>query len=634
MKHLALILFLASALSAQIFSPPGKVRRYAGTPTAGDCNANSLDRLASNTTAIPTEYYSCKQTSAGVYGWVLISDAVATGDITAVNAGTGLTGGATSGAATLSLATITASRLMVTDGSGYPSASAVTSTEAGYLSGVTSAIQTQLNARLAAASNLSDLANASTARTNLGVAIGTNVQAWDADLDTIGGLAKTDDNILVANGSTWQLKALPDCSNATTSKVLYDIASNAFSCGTDQTGGAGSGTFQATITDLKPTRSTVSNANDTLNIAGGRCWGATKSAANAKITAGNGTGSYVAYCTDTQTIVVEHSTSAGLTVTCTNCTHVQVAVPSVPEGLAPIASGTISSGASVAQWSDPTDTRDIYVGGLRIVNGVGMSGAYAGGVYTPSVDTAVVQTKDSNYTPVARLDATGATSSAPNKAGTSAPGTCIVGDTFFDTDASAGSNMLLCTSTNTWTAIGGSSTATHTQIIPIGTCNNSDGVLANSWWSEPRSGTTSAAAAGCDSMTEVSAPHRTFTHNTANTYMYLTVPLATNRTGAFDLHLYGFSTAGSGVVKMDIAKGCIVDGVGSTTAYTFSDAQSAQYTVGASPNVTTLSYTNMTIPAACTGYGMVIRVTRDIGVGSNAGAQFFLRGARIVYRTN
>ena len=43
----------------------------------------------------------------------------------------------------------------------------------------------------------------STARTSLGVAIGTDVQAYDADLTAIGGLAKTDSNIIVGNGSTW-----------------------------------------------------------------------------------------------------------------------------------------------------------------------------------------------------------------------------------------------------------------------------------------------------------------------------------------------------------------------------------------------------------------------------------------------
>lgn len=45
------------------------------------------------------------------------------------------------------LAALTASRLMVTDASGFASAASVTATEAGYLSGVTSAIQTQLNAK-------------------------------------------------------------------------------------------------------------------------------------------------------------------------------------------------------------------------------------------------------------------------------------------------------------------------------------------------------------------------------------------------------------------------------------------------------------------------------------------------------
>lgn len=41
---------------------------------------------------------------------------------------------------------------------------------------------------LTAASNLSDVANAGTSRTNLGLAIGTNVQAFDADLTTWAGV--------------------------------------------------------------------------------------------------------------------------------------------------------------------------------------------------------------------------------------------------------------------------------------------------------------------------------------------------------------------------------------------------------------------------------------------------------------
>ena len=36
-----------------------------------------------------------------------------------------------------------------------------------------------------------------------GLVVGTDVQAFDADLTAIGGLAKTDSNIIVGNGSTW-----------------------------------------------------------------------------------------------------------------------------------------------------------------------------------------------------------------------------------------------------------------------------------------------------------------------------------------------------------------------------------------------------------------------------------------------
>lgn len=45
-----------------------------------------------------------------------------------------------------------------------------------------------------------------TARTNLGLAIGTNVQAWDVHLDQIAALNPTADNFVVGNGTSWILE--------------------------------------------------------------------------------------------------------------------------------------------------------------------------------------------------------------------------------------------------------------------------------------------------------------------------------------------------------------------------------------------------------------------------------------------
>lgn len=63
-----------------------------------------------------------------------------------------------------------------------------------------------LSGALLSANNLSDLTNASTARTNLGLAIGTNVQAYDADLAAIAALSPTADNFIVGNGTAWTLE--------------------------------------------------------------------------------------------------------------------------------------------------------------------------------------------------------------------------------------------------------------------------------------------------------------------------------------------------------------------------------------------------------------------------------------------
>lgn len=52
--------------------------------------------------------------------------------------------------------------------------------------------------------------------------------------------ASTEDAVLVGAGTTdWVPAVLPSCSNSATSKLLYNNSTNSFSCGTDQTGGAG-----------------------------------------------------------------------------------------------------------------------------------------------------------------------------------------------------------------------------------------------------------------------------------------------------------------------------------------------------------------------------------------------------------
>jgi len=59
---------------------------------------------------------------------------------------------------------------------------------------------------LAVADGGTGASDAGTARTNLGVAIGTDVQAWDANLDQIAALAPTADNFIVGNGTQWVLE--------------------------------------------------------------------------------------------------------------------------------------------------------------------------------------------------------------------------------------------------------------------------------------------------------------------------------------------------------------------------------------------------------------------------------------------
>jgi parallel beta-helix repeat protein len=61
---------------------------------------------------------------------------------------------------------------------------------------------------LVAANNLSDVGNAATARTNLGLSIGTNVQAYSAELAGLAALSPSNDDIIQRKAGAWATRSM------------------------------------------------------------------------------------------------------------------------------------------------------------------------------------------------------------------------------------------------------------------------------------------------------------------------------------------------------------------------------------------------------------------------------------------
>lgn len=101
------------------------------------------------------------------------------------------------------------------------------------------------------------------ARTNLGLEIGTDVQAWDAGLDDIAGLAVTDGNIIVGDGANWVAES------GSTARTSLGVPAN------DGTGATGTWSISisgnaATVTDGVYTSGSYANPSWITSLDDGK----------------------------------------------------------------------------------------------------------------------------------------------------------------------------------------------------------------------------------------------------------------------------------------------------------------------------------------------------------------------------
>ncbi|PHS02792.1 MAG: hypothetical protein COA78_20325 [Blastopirellula sp.] len=127
-----------------------------------------------------------------------LSTVTSVGDLAVADGGTG---SSTAGAARTALGVVPGTDVQAYDATLLSIAALGTAADKlAYTTGVDTWAETAITT---AGRALIDDASASAQRTTMGVAVGSDVQAWDAQLDDIAALAVANSNFIVANGTNW-----------------------------------------------------------------------------------------------------------------------------------------------------------------------------------------------------------------------------------------------------------------------------------------------------------------------------------------------------------------------------------------------------------------------------------------------
>jgi len=324
--------------------------------------------------------------------------------------------------------------------------------------------------------------------------------------------------------------------------------------------------------------------------------------------AGSGNGTAVIYGSPQGYVVIDAPASSGLLLTCpTACVMNQSVTPAVASDGTPLGSITITTGA----WGTLTDTRRYLNAGTDIQAGTGISVSTAAGTATVSTDSTVVRTSITN-TFTGSNSFTAATRTAPHRSGSGAPAaSCTVGDTYFRTDATAGQNMYLCTSTNTWTQDTGGGGGLAMYDLPFLDYNATSGSFDPAWnFSDSFTATGyDASGASCPATSGIAECG----------FRWFGLGDATQRWGTRTIRLPSTWTSGTITFSLLFATGGTIDPVFkvATKCYTSGSvppAYNASQTLPSGTVATGRTYTrsvNLDTTGCAGGRAMTIQLTRD-----------------------